>query len=66
MLLFLANYTLWIAPYMQDSYEEQHQTLVWADDAEQAEQKVRDRFDLEDPYSISKTVMSVGLIPAIV
>lgn len=65
MLLFLANYTLWIAPYMEDTYEEEHQTLVWADDAEQAEQKVRDRFDLEDPYSISKTVMHVELIPAI-
>ena len=66
MLLFLANYTLWIAPYMEDSYEEEHQTLVWADDAEQAEQKVRDHFDLEDPYSVNKMVTSVELIPAIV
>lgn len=66
MLLFLANYTLWVSPYMEDSHEEQHQTLVWADDAEQAEQKVRDRFDLEDPYSVSKMVTSVELIPAIV
>ncbi len=65
MRLFLANYTLWISPYMEDSHEEKHQTLVWADDAEQAEQKINDHFNRNDVYSMIKTVIDVELIPAI-
>jgi hypothetical protein len=63
--LFLANVVLHVSPYMESSYEEKVQTLVWGEDYEDAERKVTEHYEVHGTYSLDKSVMSVELISAI-
>lgn len=65
MKLFLANVIIWVSPYMEDSYQEKEQTLVWGTDYEDAEKKVRDHYTNNDQYGLDKSVWDVELKAAL-
>jgi len=65
MKLYLANVTLHVSPYMEKSYQEKVQTLVWGTDYEDAENKIREHYTNDDQYGLDKSVWEVELIAAL-
>lgn len=63
--LFLAKFTLSIYGYMENPREKELSKLVWGVDEEDAERKLKEKFEVEEPYATSKYISNLELDEAI-